>query len=74
MNHTDMILASAGGLAALVAAFAWLADYSQTKRRNLDRVGLIPWTSIFFFALLAAVLLLAVSAQGLVSALIAAFG
>lgn len=33
------------------------------RRRNLDRVGFMPWTTIFFWTLLAAVLLLGLTGR-----------
>ena len=48
------------GLAMALAAFAALAEHRRTRRRDLDRVGLMPWNFIqliaFFVALGAAVL------------------
>lgn len=40
---TSMIAALAIGLAAL----AWLADRRRMRRRDLDAVGIMPWTKIF---------------------------
>ena len=65
MNDSDKIMAAIGGLAALVAAAAWIGDRRRMKRRDLDSVGFMPWTSVFFFALMAAVLLLGVVGKDL---------
>ena len=54
----DNWLIAAGLGAALIALIAWRGDRRRRPRRDLDRVGIVPWTSLFFFALLAAVLLL----------------
>ena len=54
----DNWLIAAGLGAALIALIAWLGARRRRHRRDLDRVGIVPWTSLFFFALLAAVLLL----------------
>ncbi|WP_334182363.1 hypothetical protein [Novosphingobium sp.] len=65
MNDSDKIMGAVGALAALVAAVAWIGDRRRMKRRDLDRVGFMPWTSVFFFALMAAVLLLGVVGKDL---------
>jgi len=56
--------ALAGGLfAALVALVAWTGDRRRMRRRDPDRVGLMPWTSLFFWATLLASVLMAAAAQ-----------
>lgn len=65
MNDSDKIMAVIGGIAVALAVLAWLGDRRRMKRRDLDRVGFMPWTSVFFFALLAAVLLLGVVGKDL---------
>lgn len=52
-----------GGFAVALAVVAWWGDRRRRNRRNLDRVGCMPWTGLFFLALLAAVILLGVSAK-----------
>ena len=42
------------GIAIALAAFAALAEYRRNRRRDLDRIGVMPWNSIQFFALLVA--------------------
>lgn len=44
-------------IALTVALIAWTMDFRRTKRRDLDRVGLVNWTPIFFLALIAALML-----------------
>lgn len=65
MNDSDKIMAAVGSLAVLVAVVAWIGDRRRMKRRDLDSVGFMPWTSVFFFALMAAVLLLGVVGKDL---------
>jgi hypothetical protein len=43
-----------GVAAALVAALAWWGDRRRVRRINLDAVGWVPWTPLFFVALLVA--------------------
>ena len=64
MDDSTRIFAIAGGAAGVLAALAWLFDRRRVRRRDLDKVGFMPWTAIFFWALMAAVLMLALSAQG----------
>jgi hypothetical protein len=57
----DAQLGLAGIAAVILAAIAWCADRKRLRRENLDRVGWVPWTGVFFAALLAAVVLLALA-------------
>ncbi len=59
----DNWLIACGLGAALIALAAWYGDRRRRHRRDLDRVGIVPWTSVFFFALMAAVLLLGAAAR-----------
>ncbi|SFG05672.1 LPXTG-motif cell wall anchor domain-containing protein [Novosphingobium sp. CF614] len=63
MDDSTRYLAIAGGLAALIALAAWIGDRRRMRRRDLDRVGFMPWTTIFFLALLLAAILLGLSAR-----------
>jgi hypothetical protein len=54
-------MAVAGACAAVLALVAWVADYRRMRRKQLDQVGFMPWTGIFFWALMMAVVLLGVS-------------
>ena len=46
------ILSAMGIGAVLVAALAWWGDRRRVRRTNLDAVGWMPWTPVFFAALL----------------------
>lgn len=57
MSH-DEILGLAALTAAILAVVAWIADRRRLRRSDLDRVGWVPWTSLFFWALMGAVVLM----------------
>jgi hypothetical protein len=60
----DMPIALLAGLAAAaLAALAWLADRRRMRRSDPDSVGFVPWTVVFFWACLAALLMLALGAR-----------
>lgn len=61
MDRTALWMAVAGALAAALALVAWVGDHRRIRRRQLDQVGFMPWTGIFFWALMAAVVLLGAS-------------
>lgn len=63
MIDFDFIMAMAGGIFAVLAAIAWQGDRRRMKREDLDRVGFMPWTGVFFVALMGAVLLLGISGK-----------
>ena len=56
-------LAAGGAIAAAIAAIAWLGDRRRMRRSNPDAVGLMPWTGLFFWALLATCALLGLVAK-----------
>lgn len=41
-----------------VAVIAWRGDRRRMRRSDPDDVGFMPWTSVFFFALFGALILL----------------
>lgn len=63
MDDSLTVMTIIGGVAALVALVAWIGDRRRHNRKDIDRVGFMPWTAIFFWSLLAAVLLLGLSAR-----------
>ena len=52
------------GAFVAVAAGSVLADWRRTKRRDLDRVGWMPWTLIQVMAVLGAVITAALAIKG----------
>lgn len=64
MEDSRILMTICGAVAALIAVVAWVGDHRRHRRKHIDRVGFMPWTAIFFFALMAAVLLLGLSARG----------
>ena len=48
---------AADGLTFSLAIYAWIADRRQLRRRNLESVGLVPWVTVFFLALIATILM-----------------
>ncbi|MFC0203408.1 hypothetical protein [Novosphingobium soli] len=63
MDDSLRVMTICGTAAALLAALAWFADRRRHRRRDLDRVGFMPWTAIFFWSLMAAVLLLGLAGR-----------
>lgn len=52
------------GAFVAVAAGSGLADWRRAKRRDLDRVGWVPWTLIQVLALLGAIVTAALAIKG----------
>jgi uncharacterized membrane protein len=68
MNDHGTWMLTGGALATLVAIVAWLGDHRRTRRRHIDAVGFMPWTDVFFWSTMLAVLLLGAGAQAMLSA------
>ncbi len=56
-----------GLAAASIAALAWWGDRRRVRRSNLDAVGWMPWTPVFFVALMVAVIALGLAAKAWVA-------
>ena len=52
-----------GLVAAAVALLAWAGDWRRHRRRDRDKVGFMPWTTVFFVSLFVAVILLGLAAR-----------
>ncbi len=63
MMHMAEMFTIWGISAVVLAAIAWTGDRRRSKRKNLDRVGIMPWTPLFFVSLMAAIVLLGLAAQ-----------
>ncbi len=55
---------SPGLLALTLAAFGWWRDYRRRHRSDPDAVGVIDWTTVSFWSLLLAFVLLGAALKG----------
>lgn len=53
-----------GVIMAVLAIVAWYADRRRMRRTTPDAVGLMPWRDISFWAMFAALLLIAAALRG----------
>ena len=63
MDSGSNLLAALGAMAVALAIIAWLADRRRMRRSDPDAVGFMPWTDVFFWALLFACILLGLAAK-----------
>ena len=63
MTTQDMLWWAAGAALA-VTALAALAEHRRSRRRDLDRVGIMPWNLIQVIAFLCAMLAAALALKG----------
>ena len=63
MDSGFITLAALGAFAVASALVAWLGDRRRMRRSDPDAVGFMPWTGIFFWALLAACTLVGMAAK-----------
>jgi hypothetical protein len=54
LDPTHLLWLASAAFAALAALAAW-RDHARTKRRDIDRPGLVPWTLMLVMAMLLAV-------------------
>ena len=65
---SDATLAAlAGGALLGLAVFSALAERRRLRRRHIDAVGFMPWTTVFFLAFFPGVILLALAGKGLLA-------
>jgi hypothetical protein len=56
--------AIAGGVAVLIAATAAIAERRRNNRKNIDKVGFMPWPFIMVMALLFAAISIGLALKG----------
>lgn len=54
MEGFPIELTASGVAALLLAGLAWWGDHRRMRRSQPDAVGFMPWTAVFFWAMLAA--------------------
>jgi hypothetical protein len=54
----------AGGALLLVAVVAFTGERRRMRRRHIDAVGWMPWTTLFFLSFFCGVVLLALAIKG----------
>lgn len=62
---SDATLTAIAGVAILLVALVALwAEIRRVKRKHIDAVGWVPWTRVFFIAMLVGLTLLTMAMQG----------
>lgn len=62
---SDATLAAIGGGALLLlAAISAVAERRRLRRKHIDAVGFMPWTTVSFLAIFPGVILLALAVKG----------
>ena len=65
---SDFATLRAIGIAAvLIAGLAWWGDRRRARRSNFDAVGWMPWTPVFFVALMVACVALGLAVRALIA-------
>lgn len=67
MENIDLVMLLSGSLLLVLAAISSVAERGRLRRKNMDRVGFMPWTSVFFFCFLAGIMLLGLGGRGWLS-------
>lgn len=67
MNTSTAWMLSGGATAAVLAIVAWIGDHRRARRSQIDRVGFMPWTDVFFWSTMLAVLLLGAGTRALLT-------
>jgi len=68
MDHSALWMLIGGAVATMMAIVAWLGDHRRARRSQLDQVGFMPWTDVFFWSTMLAILLLGAGGRALFSA------
>ncbi len=63
MDDFSSWLAMIAAAALALAGFAWWRDHRRRHRSEPDAVGPVPWTSVFFFAMLVGVVSLSTAVK-----------
>jgi hypothetical protein len=58
------LIGLAGGALLLLALLAFLGERRRMRRKHIDAVGWVPWTTLFFVAFFCGVCLFAVAVMG----------
>ena len=58
------LIGLAGGALLLLALLAFLGERRRMRRKHIDAVGWIPWTTVSFLALFGGVVLLSFAVKG----------